>query len=177
MEMAKRKVITGERFLSFSLEGEEYCLEIMKVKELLGLTDITHIPQTPPFIKGVINLRGQIIPIVDLRLKFGMSAKAYDKRTTIIVVEVNFEGDLILMGILVDTISEVIGIPEDKFNKVPYINSKIHSDFIKGIANMPNGIKIVLDIGKILSEDEFVTIKSIEKKENPENRRESVIEH
>jgi len=176
MEMTKRKVMTGERFLSFSLEGEEYCLEIMKVKELLGLTEITHIPQTPPFIKGVINLRGQIIPIVDLRLKFGMQPKVYDKRTSIIVVEVNFEGDLILMGVLVDTISEVIGIPEDKLNKVPYINSKIHSDFIKGIANMSNGIKIVLDIGKILSEDDFVTLQAIEKKEVPETKKETAIE-
>lgn len=159
MEMAKRKVMTGTRFLSFILDNETYCIEIMKVKELMGLSGITHIPQTPPFVKGVINLRGQIIPVIDLRLKFGLEFVEYNKRTSVIVVEMSYEGDIMLMGVVADSISEVIGITDETIKKVPYINSKIKSEFIKGIANDACGIKIILDIEKILSEDEFVILK------------------
>ncbi len=159
MEMAKRKVMTGTRFLSFILDNETYCIEIMKVKELMGLSGITHIPQTPAFVKGVINLRGQIIPVIDLRLKFGLAFVEYNKRTSVIVVEMSYEGDIMLMGVVADSISEVIGITDETIKKVPYINSKIKSEFIKGIANDACGIKIILDIEKILSEDEFVILK------------------
>lgn len=162
MNNMKRKVMSGKKFLSFILDSETYCLEIIRVKELLGLTSITAIPQTPDFIKGVINLRGQIIPIIDLRLKFGLPFLKYDKRTSVIVIELDFDGELILMGIVVDSITEVIGVEDENIKKIPYINAKIKSDFIKGVANTEDGIIILLDISKVLSEDEFVIIKNAE---------------
>ncbi|HBD96450.1 MAG: hypothetical protein A2015_16005 [Spirochaetes bacterium GWF1_31_7] len=163
MEIRKRKLLIGQRFLSFVIENEVYCMEILKVKELLGMTTITQIPQTPEYIKGVLNLRGQIIPIIDLRLKFGMPFKEYTKRTSIIVTEIEYEGDISYMGIVVDSIQEVISIPEENISKATFINAKIKSDFIKGIANTSEGIVIVLDVVKILNEEEFELLKSVEK--------------
>jgi len=163
VEITKRKTMTGSRFLSFVLSEEEYCIEILKIKEIMGMTDITAVPQTPGFIKGVINLRGQIIPIIDLRLKFEMPAKEYSDRTCIIVVELTYQNELMYMGIVVDSIQEVINIPEEKISSVPYINAKIHSDYIKGIAETGDTIKIVLDIMKVLTDEEFVLVKDLDK--------------
>jgi purine-binding chemotaxis protein CheW len=166
MEVTKRKTLTGSRFLSFVLNEEEYGIEILKIKEIMGMTDITVIPQTPSFIKGVINLRGQIIPIIDLRVKFDMEAKQYTDRTCIIVVELDYQGEITLMGLVVDSIQEVVNIPEEKITKVPYINAKIKSDYIKGIAETGETIKIILDITKVLTEEEFVALRKFEELKN-----------
>lgn len=165
METNKRKTLSGARFLSFVLNDEEYCIEILKIKEIMGMTNITPIPQTPEFIKGVINLRGQIIPIIDLRLKFQMRFKDYSKRTSIIIVELLYEKEKTLMGIVVDTIKEVVGIPEEKITKIPYINAKIKTEYIRGMTEMGNSIKIVLDISKVLTEEEFVMINGVNKRD------------
>ncbi|HAH61588.1 MAG TPA: chemotaxis protein CheW [Treponema sp.] len=159
MEMTRRKLLNGMRFLSFTVDNENYCMDILKVKELMGMTAITPLPRTPQFIRGVINLRGQIIPIIDLRLKFGLPFQEYTKRTCIIVVEVNFEEENILMGLVVDAIQDVVSIPEDKMSKIPYINARIKSEYIKGIADTPEGMKIVLDVLKILNDEELAVVK------------------
>lgn len=159
MENNRRRTSAGSRFLNFTLAGESYCMEILKVKELMGMTEITPLPQTPEFIRGVINLRGQIIPIIDLRLKFGLAFEKYHKRTSIIVVELNFAGDMLLMGLVVDAIHEVIPIPEEKINPLPYINSRVKAEYIRGVADTPEGMKIILDVVKILSDEEFVQLK------------------
>ena len=163
MEITKRKTMTGSRYLSFVLNDEEYGIEILKIKEIMGMTDITALPQTPPFIKGVINLRGKIIPIIDLRTKFDMESRPYNDRTCIVVVEIMFDNEITLMGIIVDSIQEVINIPEEKISEVPYINAKIKSEYIKGIAESGETIKIILDITKVLTEEEFVMLRSLEK--------------
>jgi len=160
MEMTKRKLLNGSRFLSFMVDSESYCMDILKVKELMGMTAITPLPRTPQFIRGVINLRGQIIPIVDLRLKFGLSFREYTKRTCIIVVEVAYSGDTILMGLVVDSIQDVVSISDDKMSKIPYINAKIRSEYIRSIADTPEGMKIVLDVLRVLSDEELAAVKS-----------------
>ena len=166
MEITKRKTMTGSRYLSFVLNKEEYCIEILKIREIMGITEITAIPQTPPFIKGVINLRGRIIPIIDLRLKFDMEERPYTDRTCIIVVEIEYEGETTLMGVVVDSIQEVINIPEDKVTDVPYINAKVKSDYIRGIAETGKTVKIILDITKVLTEEDFVMIRDLGSGEN-----------
>lgn len=166
MDIAQRKNLTGARFLSFTLDREQYCLSIANVKEIMGLIEITRIPQTPPFIRGVINLRGKIIPVIDLRLKFGLPERSYDERTCIIVVEFAYEGEPTLMGIIVDTTHEVINIPEEKISRMPYINAKIKSEYIRGVAETGDSIKIVLDIARVLSDEEFVLLKDVEAKAN-----------
>lgn len=145
----------GERYLSFVIDNENYCIDILKVKELLGMTTITPLPKTDNFIKGVINLRGQIIPIIDLRLKFGLEEIPYTKQTGIIIVEVSFSGEGMLMGIIVDRILEVINITEDNISKISYLNARIKAEYIRGIANTEDGIKIILDVLKILNSDEL----------------------
>ncbi len=161
MEISRMRTLAGSRYLNFTLDRESYCMEILKVKELMGMTDITPLPQTPAFIRGVINLRGQIIPIIDLRLKFGMEFLEYHKRTSIIVVELEIEGENMLMGLIVDAIQDVIAIPEEKIKVLPYINTRVRAEYVRGVADTPEGMKIVLDVHKILSDEEFVQLKAV----------------
>ncbi len=163
MEQARRRTMTGERFLSFVLGGEEYCIEITKVREIMAMTTITPLPQTPSFIKGVINLRGKIIPIIDLRLKLGMPAKEYTDRTCIIVVDLSQAGDLSHIGVVVDSIQEVVGIPKEKITQLAYVNARIKAEYIRGIAESEKGVKIVLDAGKVLSEEEVGLVEGLGK--------------
>jgi purine-binding chemotaxis protein CheW len=158
MDMAKRKSLIGARFLSFTLGNESYCLEIGKVKELMGMADITALPQTPKFIRGVVNLRGQIAPIMDLRTKFGMEFREYGKRTSIIVTQIEFSGERMMLGIVVDAVQEVVSIPPENISAVSYANSSVKQDFIKGIATTQDGIKVILDIERILNDGELAAI-------------------
>ncbi len=158
MEMTKRKLHIGDRFLSFTVDNENYCMDILSVKELMRMTSITPLPKMPSFIQGVINLRGQIIPIIDLRLKFGLSFQEYTNRTCIIVVEITFCEENMLMGLVVDSIQKVINIPDNKLSKIPYFNSKIKSEYIKGIADTSEGMKIVLDVLNILNDKELTAV-------------------
>ncbi len=162
MEAKERKNLSGLRYLSFILDEEEYCIDIIKIKEIMGMIEITKIPKTPNFIKGVINLRGQIIPIIDLRLKFEIPEIPYTDRTCIIVVELFYENELTLMGLVVDKIREVINIQDERITKIPYINLKINSDYISGMAEINDRIIVILDITKVLTEEEFVIIREID---------------
>lgn len=159
--ISKRKSLTGTRYLTFSLQDEIYCFDILKVKEILGMAKITPIPQTPDFIQGVIDLRGQIIPVIDLRRKFGMEEREYTKRTGVIVTELHFEGEQVYIGLVVDRIIEVVALPQDSIKKSNYLNRKIRSEYIDGIANIKEGIRIVIDPEKILNEDEMAALKDL----------------
>jgi purine-binding chemotaxis protein CheW len=175
MENSQRKGSAKDRYLTFGLLDEEYCIEILKVKEIMGMLDITKVPQTPDFIKGVINLRGQIIPIIDLRTKFELPFKEYSERTCIIVVELLYNDVLTLMGMVVDSIKEVVSITDERVSKVPYLNAKIKSDYITGIAEIKEGVKIVLDIEKVLTEDEFVFMQNIIEEKPKSNKKKEVV--
>lgn len=160
----KRKINRGRKFLSFFICGEEYCISIDFVKEIMGLPDITRLPQTPEFIIGVINLRGTIMPVIDLRKKLELPWEEYGPLTCIIVIEFEFEGAQTKMAIIVDETNEVVAIPDELISHIPYVNSKIKSEYIEGIAEMENRIKIVLDISKVLKDEEFVIINELNRK-------------
>lgn len=162
MEKKQNKTDAKDKFLSFMLYNEEYCIEILKVKEILGMMDITMVPQTPDYLRGVINLRGLIVPITDLRRKFNFPDLEYSERTCIVVVEIDNNGEVMLLGVTVDAINEVIGITKDNISKVPYINAKIKADYIMGITEVDNSVKILLDIDKVLSDDELVILKDVQ---------------
>ncbi len=134
------------KFLTFFLAGEEYGLEILKVHEIIGLMAITPVPRTPDFIKGVINLRGKVIPIVDLRLKLGMMEAEATEQTCIIVVQANG----IQIGIVVDKVSEVLDISGDEIDEPPTFGADVNSDYILGIGKSEGKVKILLDIDKVL---------------------------
>ncbi len=143
------------KYLTFSLAGEEYGIGILKVKEIIGIMPITVVPQTPKYIKGVINLRGKVIPVIDLRLKFSLSAADFTERTCIIVVEIASTGRMIMMGIVVDSVSEVLNIKAADIEATPSFGTKLNTEYILGMAKTGGGIKILLDIDKILSIEEL----------------------
>jgi len=147
------------KYLTFSLAGEEYGIGILKVKEIIGMMNITPVPQTPEFVKGVINLRGKVIPVVDLRLRFSLEAAAYTERTCIIVVEVAGSGGSVMMGIVVDSVSEVLNIREADIENTPAFGVKLNTDLILGMAKAAGGIKILLDIDKVLSSEDLVAVR------------------
>ena len=142
------------KYLTFILNNEEYGLEILRVREIIGLMDITPVPQVPSFMKGIINLRGKIIPVVDLRLKFGMPEAEYTKETCTIVVDI----DNRLMGIIVDTVSEVLDINGGDIEPTPTLGSGIKTDFMLGMGKIKGKVKILLDINKVLTIEELATL-------------------
>lgn len=162
MEITKRKSLTGERYLNFIIDKEKYCIDITLIREIMAMTELTPIPQTPDFVSGVINLRGKIIPIIDLRLKFGLPYREYTNRSCIVVVELVDQNEQAThLGLIVDTIHEVINISESKIYQLPLINSRIESDYIKGMVEIEGQIMVVLDIESIVGEDEFVLLDEI----------------
>ncbi len=152
-------VKTG-KYLTFTLDDETYGIGILKVKEIIGMLPVTSVPRTPDFVKGVINLRGKVIPVTDLRLKFGMDAMAYTDRTCIIVVEIDTNDATVLIGIVVDAVSEVLNIKEEEIEKTPDFGTRLNTEYILGMAKMGGGVKILLDIDRILSTGEIETLKT-----------------
>ncbi len=146
------------KYLTFTLASEDYGIGILKVKEIIGIMAITTVPQTPDYVKGVINLRGKVIPVIDLRLKFAMEDMAYTERTCIIVVEISGGRNKIMMGILVDSVSEVLNIKSGDIEDTPNFGSQLNTDYILGMAKMGERVKILLDINKVLSDAEFAAV-------------------
>ena len=143
------------KYLTFFLADEEYGIGILKVKEIIGMMTITPVPQTPAFVKGVINLRGKVIPVIDLRLKFGMEEIEYNERTSIIVVEVRGGSGTVQIGIVVDSVSEVVNIKGEDIENTPTFGSRLDTDYILGMAKMGGGVKILLDIDRVLTAEEI----------------------
>jgi purine-binding chemotaxis protein CheW len=144
------------KYLTFSLSGEEYGIGILKVKEIIGMMAITRIPQTPAYVKGVINLRGKVIPVIDLRSKFGLDAGEYTERTCVVVVEVSRDEGHVLIGSIVDSVSEVLNIRETEIEETPDFGTSLDTRFILGMAKVGSGIKILLDIDKVLGSIEAI---------------------
>ncbi len=156
MDRAVKVIVEREgKYLTFTLADEEYGIGILKIKEIIGIMPVTTVPQTPDFVKGVINLRGKVIPVMDLRLRFGMTAINYTERTCIIVVEIKKSIRTIQIGIVVDSVSEVLNIKGDDIEDTPTFGTKLNTDYILGMAKMEGGVKILLDIDRVLSEGEI----------------------
>ena len=153
----KDKISLGEenQFVTFMIGLETYGVEVLKVKEILGMTEITHVPNSLSFMRGVINLRGAVVPVVDMRLKFQLQEKEYDTFTVIIIVEVRER----LIGMIVDTVSDVASIPVSTIQNTPHFTSRIETDFIKGIGQIESLLVIILDVDKILNHEEFKKIE------------------
>ncbi|MCH7872466.1 MAG: purine-binding chemotaxis protein CheW [Planctomycetes bacterium] len=141
------------KFLTFRLGSEEFGVEVLKVRELIGIMDITKVPQTHAFVEGVINLRGKVIPVIDLRTKFGLERAAYNDQTCVIVVDVGS-----LMGIIVDTVCEVHDIPADNIEPPPELGCGVDTTFILGLGKVGDEVKILLDIDSVLNAGELVEL-------------------
>jgi purine-binding chemotaxis protein CheW len=143
------------KYLTFSLAREDYGLEILKVREIIGMMEITAIPQTPPFVKGVINLRGRVIPVLDLRLKFEMPGAAYGERTCIIVVDAQSGQGVAQVGLVVDAVSEVLNVTGEDVEPPPAFGARNNDGYILGLAKTKGAIKILLDIDRVLGSVEL----------------------
>ena len=148
---------TGGKFLGLRLGSEEFGIEILRVREIIGILQITPVPQSPSYVRGVINLRGRIIPVVDLRRKFGMEAIQESERTCIIVVDISRGGGNVQMGVLVDAVSEVLNIRAEDIEPTPTFDASFRPDFTLGIAKVKGTIKLLLDIQNILGSDEVAS--------------------
>jgi len=157
------KAITNRegKYLTFSLANEEYGIGILKVKEIIGMMPITSVPQTPLFVKGVINLRGKVIPVIDLRLKFGMEGVKPTEKTCIVVVEIKGEKDTVLIGIVVDSVSEVLNIKGSDIEEAPSFGQRLETDYILGMAKINGGVKILLDIDKVLGSEQMAIFSEV----------------
>jgi purine-binding chemotaxis protein CheW len=157
--MEKNLVEKEGKYLTFFLAQEEYGIGILYVKEIIGMMPITSVPKTPNFVKGVINLRGKVIPVIDLRLRFLIEESEYTERTCIIVVEtIGSYGDTV-MGIVVDSVSEVINIKEESIEPAPAFGSSLNIDYILGMAKLKGGVKILIKIDKELSAQEIAVLE------------------
>lgn len=147
------------KYLTFSLAEEEYGIGILKIKEIIGMMEITSVPKTPEFVKGVINLRGKVIPVIDLRLRFSMEKDEYTERTCIIVVEIEGQVGTILMGVVVDAVSEVMNIKGDDIEATPNFGTKLNTEYILGMAKTDGKVRILLDIDKVLNNAEIMALE------------------
>ncbi|MEA3361404.1 MAG: chemotaxis protein CheW [Thermodesulfobacteriota bacterium] len=147
------------KYLTFALADEEYGIGILKIREIIGIMPITSVPRTPEFVKGVINLRGKVIPIIDLRLRFGMEPMEYTDRTCIIVVEINAQDATIQIGAIVDTVSEVLNIKAEDIEDTPAFGTSLDTEYILGMAKVSGGVKILLDIDRVLNSEEIAKLE------------------
>jgi purine-binding chemotaxis protein CheW len=153
-------IVSTTQYLTFKLDDEVYALDITKVREVLDVTTITKVPRTPEFMRGVINLRGSVVPVVDLRLKFGMKKTEKTVNTCINIVEVTVDGDTIILGALADSVQEVIELGSDSVEPAPKIGTRLRTEFIKGMARQNDRFIIILDIDKVFSLDELAMVQT-----------------
>ncbi len=144
---------SGGKFLTFTLGNEEYGVPVLKVREIIKVMDITQVPQVPPHVLGVINLRGKVIPVIDLRRKFGFPATEYTERTCIIVVDVELSPVRVMMGIVVDTVSEVLNVSDAEMEETPDFGGRATTDYILGLAKVKGTVKILLELDRVLGSD------------------------
>lgn len=144
---------TAAKYLTFALGNEEYGVGVLKVREIIKMMDITAVPQVPPHVKGVVNLRGRVIPIVDLRLKFGLPAVEYSERTCIVVVEPGLHDSAVLMGLIVDTVSDVLTISTDDLTDAGEVCGTKDGGYVESLARVKGRVKILLNIDRLLLSD------------------------
>ncbi len=148
------------QYLTFKLEDEVFALDISKVREVLDYTDITKVPKTPDFMKGVINLRGSVVPVVDMRLKFGMAGIEKTVNTCIIIVEVTLEGETAVLGALADSVQEVLDLEPGQIEPAPRIGTRLRTEFLRGMGERDNHFVMILDIDQVFSADELALVEN-----------------
>lgn len=160
--VSRRRAKPG-KYLTFKLSEEIYGLEILKVQEIIGMMAVTRVPRTPLFIRGVINLRGRVIPVLDMRAKFDLAAKPDTDRTCIIVVQLNSSKSQLKMGVIVDEVNEVCDIPEDHIESTPELGSGIDTEFIMGMGKLAKKVVMLLDIDRVLAVSEISVVEEVAK--------------
>lgn len=148
------------QYLTFKLDEEVFGLAIGKVREVLDFTAVTRVPQTPAYMRGVINLRGSVVPVIDLNLKFGMKETVKTVNTCIIIAEIEMDGEVTVLGALADSVQEVVELEQDQIEPAPKIGTKLNTDFIKGMGKREEVFIILLDIDKVFSHEEITSVQN-----------------
>jgi purine-binding chemotaxis protein CheW len=157
--MSVETITETNQYLTFKLDEEIFALDVAKVREILEYTSITKVPQTPDFMRGVINLRGSVVPVVDLRLKFGMTATEQHVNTCIIVTEIDMDNEILLLGALADSVQEVDEMEPGQIEAAPHIGTRLNIEFIKGMGKKGGNFVMILDIDKVFTSVELETVK------------------
>jgi purine-binding chemotaxis protein CheW len=156
--MSATGITETTQYLTFTLDEEVFALDISKVREVLDFTTITKVPRTPEFMRGVINLRGSVVPVVDMRLKFGMTKTEQTVNTCIIIVEVTLDEEVLVLGALADSVQEVFDLEPKQIEPSPKIGTQLTTDFIKGMGKRDDNFIIILDIDRIFSSNELAIV-------------------
>ena len=156
--MSVAQITETTQYLTFKLDEEVFALDVAKVREILEYTSVTKVPQTPDFMRGVINLRGSVVPVIDLRLKFGMTATEQTINTCIIVAEVDMGEETILLGALADSVQEVNEMEPEQIEAAPHVGTHLNTDFIKGMGKHDGTFVMILDIDRVFGADELEMI-------------------
>ena len=154
LNQKRQKTVEKQEFLAFTLGREEYCIDILKVQEIRGYETVTPIPNTPAFMKGVVNLRGLIVPIIDLRIKLQLETVTYDQFTVVIIL--NICGRIV--GVVVDSVSDVIALAADEIKEAPQLGAAIKTDYINGLVTLDERMLIIIDIEKLATMEEIVSL-------------------
>jgi purine-binding chemotaxis protein CheW len=164
--MSVSGIIETTQYLTFKLGDEVFAVDISKVREVLDFTSVTKVPRTPDFMRGVINLRGSVVPVVDMRLKFGMSETQKTVNTCIIIVEIALDNETTILGALADSVQEVIDLEPDQIEPAPRIGTRLKTEFIRGMGKKGDHFIMILDIDKIFSSEELAIVQGA--KDNPQ---------
>lgn len=154
--------LDASQFLTFILSGEEYAVPIMQVKEIIEYSDSTRVPMVPDFITGAINLRGSVVPVINLALKFGMPPAAITRRTCVVIMDVELDGEITVIGVLVDKVLQVLDIAECSIEPAPALGTKIRTDFIRGMGKLDNRFVVILDVLRLMSAEEIAVVGQLQ---------------
>jgi purine-binding chemotaxis protein CheW len=161
MQPAARPVERTRRYLTFRLGDEEYAVGILQVREILEYGTVTRVPTTPPFIRGVVNVRGSVVPVIDLAVKFGMTPNPVTRRSCILLIEVDIAGEPTVMGVVADSVSQVVDLLADDIEPPPAFGTRVHVDYLLGVAKLGDRFALLLDIDRILSTDELLQVSEV----------------
>jgi purine-binding chemotaxis protein CheW len=172
--MATPGIMETTQYLTFKLDDEVFALDITKVREVLDFTSITKVPRTPEFMRGVINLRGSVVPVVDLRLKFGMTKTEKTVNTCIIIVEVTVDNETTILGALADSVQEVMDLEAGQVEPAPKIGTRLNTEFIRGMGKHNSNFIIILDIDKVFSTSELALVQTVQDSTQAEEAKSAV---
>ncbi len=165
--MATKGVTKINQFLTYILDEEVYAFDIARVREVLDSGDITKVPKMPEFMRGVINLRGKVVPVVDLRLKFGMTETEQTVDTCIIIIDVTLDGETSILGAMADSVKEVLNLTVEQIEEAPKIGTRLNTEFIKGMGKKDNDFIIILDVDSVFTSEDLTIVQGTENKAVP----------
>jgi purine-binding chemotaxis protein CheW len=150
------------QYLAFFLAGDECAIGILRVKEIIEFDAVTRVPATPPWVRGVMNLRGSVVPVIDLAVKFGLPPSSVTRRTCIVVVETDLEGERVVMGVMADSVSQVLDVAPEDIEPAPAFGTSVRVDYLLGLGRLQDRFVLLLDIDRVLSAAELLKVTSVE---------------